>query len=101
MRAGSMKSGEGRRQQKRELFTITVEYSFSSFSRDSLNCETGSGITTNISPGGLGFYTDRLIRAGQDLKVFSSHLSTEPINAVVRWCDRISDNMYKVGMMFA
>lgn len=89
-----------KRTNKRAVYSVTVEYSYSFVKDGSLGCKTGAGITTNISSGGLGLYTDRMLKAGQDLKVFSKSMAESPKKAVVRWCKKISDDMFKVGLMF-
>jgi hypothetical protein len=88
------------RASKRAVYTVTLEYSYSSVKDGSLNCVTGAGVTSNISSGGLGFYSDNMLRTGQKLKVFSKSMSENPIKGVVRWCNKISDDMFKIGLMF-
>ena len=89
-----------KRTNKRSVYTVTLEYSYAMVKDDSLSCVTGAGVSSNISSGGLGFYTDRMLKTGQDLKVFSKSMAENPVKAVVRWCQKISDDMFKVGLMF-
>lgn len=88
------------RASKRSVYTVTLSYSYTVVKDGSLNCVNGAGVTSNISSGGLGFYADSMLKAGQNLKVFSKSMSEDPIQAVVRWCKKISDDMFKIGLMF-
>jgi hypothetical protein len=88
------------RSSKRSVYTVTLEYSYTVVKDGSLSCVSGAGVTSNISSGGLGFYADHMLKTGQDLKVFSKSMSENPVQAVVRWCQKISDDMFKIGLMF-
>ena len=67
---------------------------------DLLKCKMGTGLTTNLSSGGVGFLTDREFSEGQSLTVFNDTLSPDPVCAEVRWCARHSKDLFKVGLAF-
>jgi|Deesub1362A_J573_1020465.scaffolds.fasta_scaffold00087_14 hypothetical protein len=90
---------EERRREKRDLFTITVEYE-PSFLEAGTPPQRGIGLTTNISSRGLGLYTNSPLKIGESIKVFSTHLSDEPKIAEVKWCSQVSHAIFRAGLMF-
>jgi hypothetical protein len=89
-----------KRQDKREVFTVTVEYAYSTVSNGRFARKTGAAVTTNLSKGGLGLYTNQLFNTGQNLTINGRQISDDPMNAMVRWCSRVSESIYKIGLMF-
>jgi hypothetical protein len=89
-----------KRTEKRDFFSVTLEYSYpSSEECPDDNCKS-SAITTNISPHGMGIYTDRPLSAGLHLSLKSGKVSDRTFSAEVRWCKQVSDVLYRVGLMF-
>lgn len=78
---------------------MTVEYAYTALNSGTLSCQVGAGLTTNISEGGLGFYTDHSLEAGQDLTLYSRQIGEQPLSAEVKWCTRLTASLYKVGVM--
>lgn len=90
----------GRRREKRGVFTATIEYSYIGEVGGEYQDVSGKGLTTNLSRRGLGFYTYLPFCKGQALTVLGRNISKRPIPATVRWCFKISDHIFKVGLMF-
>ena len=95
-----MASYDEKRTDRRKVFTTTILYSMSLVENDRLHCLTNEALTTNISERGLGLYTGTQLKRGQDIKVYSRTLSDRPIFALVKWCSKVSDNIFKVGVEF-
>jgi|GEM_PF-3066761 len=57
------------------------------------------GTTTDLSDSGLGLYVFEPLCEGQSITVKSD---TGDLNrsAVVRWCQELRDNVYRVGLLF-
>ncbi len=89
-----------KRAEKRELFTVTLEYACTSVDDGRLSCFTSSGVSTNLSTSGMGFYTEGALKRGHDLTLYSSKISLVPVNAKVRWCSKLSESLYRVGVSF-
>lgn len=96
-----MAAYQEKRNERREFLAVTVEYSLSFLENGALSCKTSEGITSNISKGGLSLYMNNPIGTGQDIKVFNNRIFEEPKIAFVRWCSKISDSIFKVGVKFA
>ena len=57
------------------------------------------GTTFDISDSGMGFYTDKPLRAGLTLNIQISHIWDDPRTGVVRWNCMKSPNCFRVGIM--
>jgi hypothetical protein len=95
-----MDTHQEKRRDKRDLFTVTVEYSYPAAAEGENPRNSGAAITSNLSDHGLGFYTNHSLDQGQALTLFSRHLAKQPLPAEVRWCQQVSDNIFRVGLMF-
>ncbi len=89
-----------KRAEERAPFAAAVDYTYSYSEEDRLKCFTAVGITTNLSDHGLGFYTYAPVSSGQAVTVFSRQLSPEPLVTEARWCSKVSDTIFKVGLRF-
>jgi hypothetical protein len=85
------------REEKRSLFTVTVEYSVTSSEFES-NCSKGVGMTTNISSKGLCILMNCPLEEGQCVALYGSKLSDGLLSANARWCSKVSDNLYRIGL---
>ena len=85
------------RAEKRNLFIVTVEYSLTSNDPDG-ECYKGVGQTTNISRSGLGMIMNCQVDEGQCVALYGSKLASGLITGQVKWCSRVSDGMYRVGL---
>ena len=100
-KAGNDKSGSNKRTEVREVFTVTMKYDLcESITESNISNMSHTGLSTNLSAGGLGFFTDHRIEMGQCILVFSDKLSNDPVSGEVRWCSRHTDYLFKVGMAF-
>ncbi len=95
-----MAYNDNKRKYQRKLFTTTVDYTYGFRSEGSLDIKTGKGVTTNLSDGGLGFYTYMPFCIGQGMDLHIWQMSRKAIPATVRWCSKVSDSIFKVGLMF-
>lgn len=86
-----------RRKENRNLFTVTVKYAF--YKSSPLSYHTDLGLTTDMSQNGLGLYTNKPVEVGEGLKLYSKRLADKPVTAEVRWCSKVSDALYRVGLM--
>ena len=60
-----------------------------------------SGLVANISGSGLCAYVQEAFDDGAVVSVYSKSFSTKgPRVASVRWCSRLTDDLYKVGLFF-
>lgn len=60
-----------------------------------------SGLITNMSSLGLCAYVQELLSNGSEVSVYSKNFSTKgPRVANVRWCNRLTDDLFKVGLYF-
>ena len=89
-----------KRQARRELFTVTVDYIVAKESGEPMKCDKGSAVTSNISRKGLGMYIDRALQTGQEIKVYSKHLGDKPMDATVRWSNKVADSTFRSGIQF-
>ncbi len=89
-----------KRSEERKLFTVTFDYTYSTMDRNRSHQEKGLGISTNISPNGVGFLTNQPFSSGQDIKIYNKNISNSPLSVQVRWCSRLSSSLYKVGASF-
>lgn len=92
---------EERRHFKRELMTVPVNYTYAHVDdKQELKCIAAKGITLNVSKEGVGFYTSLPINEGGDIKVINSKAIWDtPKNGMVRWCLKISNDLYRVGIL--
>ncbi len=56
--------------------------------------------TTDISYRGMCIYSDRPIEKGQTIEIFLRHVYKKPIVAEVKWCIKLTNNLYKVGVQY-
>ena len=56
------------------------------------------GTTADISDSGMGFYTDKPLRAGLTLDVKIPHIWDTPRTCVVRWNSMKSPDCFRVGV---
>jgi hypothetical protein len=77
-----------------------MEYTFSRLHDGEPVKGSGSGVTTNLSRGGLCFYAYHHLGEGQEVNVHSHQIARSPLLAKVRWCERISNTLYRVGLSF-
>lgn len=60
--------------------------------------ENGIAVTSDRSTRGLGLFVEQGFAVGQRMKIFSPQLSEEPLTAQVRWCNEISDSLFRIGL---
>jgi len=55
-------------------------------------------ISSNVSPSGVGIFTNRPLEAGQEIKVTSKHLWDSPRAAHVAWSFQLNSRLFKAGI---
>jgi len=89
------------REEERKIFTVTFDYTFSSVNDESgLECCNSKGLSSNISSGGLGFFTSQYFKEGQPIIIYHKNICDTPISAEIRWCKKHVDGLYKIGVCF-
>lgn len=81
-----------KRRQKRELITVPVNYNGPPWAGPAC------GISLNLSETGMCFYTPMPLDEGVPLEVTSKAIWDNPRPAVVKWCRRITEELYRVGI---
>lgn len=89
-----------RRTEKRDSCSVKVEYSIDSPECAHMDCGPWVNVTSDISYSGMGLYSEHAIRKGQKLNIFLKHLSGDPLTARARWCTRLNDELYRIGIMY-
>ncbi len=87
-----------RREEKRDLFTVTVEYAVQTPETEEQGCSKGVGLTTNMSKNGLSLIMNCHVDEGQCIALYGDNLSNGLLTANVRWCSRVSDGIYRIGL---
>jgi hypothetical protein len=90
-----------RRRQRRDMITVPANFSasFTGGSEDArLPC--GNGITLNVSGAGLCLYTPLPLEEGLSVEVSSQAIRLGPRKGAVRWCRKITEDLYRVGIVF-
>jgi len=84
-----------KRREKRKLVTVPVEC------RTPGEAENFSarGITVNVSPSGVSFYTHKKLEEGANILISGNDLWEGPRRGEVKWCTRIIGGLYRVGML--
>lgn len=86
-----------RRDGRRNLFTVTIEYSLTDEVSDKF-IRKGQGLTTNISNNGIGLILTAPVEEGQRIALYGEKLTNNPLTGSVRWCTKISDGIYRTGL---
>jgi len=97
----SQNTAHERRDLQREVFTVTMEYSLCGPTYDKVvGSEDGKALTINLSPGGIGFITDKNFIKGQCIILNIPQLSPEPLKTEVMWCGQRAKGLFDVGVTF-
>ena len=87
-----------RREERRDLFTVTVEYAVQSPEAEEQGCSKGVGMTTNMSRNGLALLMNCHVDEGQCMALYGNNLSEGLLTASVRWCSKVSAGIYRIGL---
>lgn len=58
------------------------------------------GLAFDISNSGACIYSQQSFAEGDYVKIFCSNFGDTPIKATVRWCKKMDDRLFKVGLSF-
>ena len=61
---------------------------------------TKHGTSFDVSAGGMGFYSEKPLEKGLELKVHAPNIWFSPKTCLVRWCSMKKYNLYRVGVSF-
>ena len=89
-----------RRRHKRDLTTVPMSYHLV-VSKGAQKGETANGITLNISGKGICFYTQICLEEGTPVNITSRALWERARQGTVKWCRKITEELYRVGVSFA
>ncbi|MDA8162869.1 MAG: PilZ domain-containing protein [Desulfobacteraceae bacterium] len=90
-----------KRREKRDLITVPMSYCLAAASGAQPQKErAASGITLNISGEGICFYTQICLEEGVAVNISSRALRERPRHGTVRWCRKITEELYRVGVSF-
>jgi hypothetical protein len=89
-----------RRSEERSIFTATFEFRRDPAWEANPVERSFSGVIANKSRSGLGFYSSLSLRAGEELTLFCHQINTAPMRAQVRWCKKLSSDLFKTGVCF-
>ncbi len=86
---------EKRKEKREDLVGGTISFAFTM--DDSLDNE---GVTINISSSGVAFYTHREVAKGMGLRIKGAGMWNGVRYATVRWCEKVENGIYKIGLSF-
>ena len=90
-----------RRRGKRDLTTVPMSYNVTAASRTQPGKGgAANGITLNISNSGICFYTQICLEEGISVDITSRALWEQPRHGTVKWCRKITEELYRVGVSF-
>ncbi len=90
---------EERRRQRRDLITVPINYSYTYITdQDNIKSVSTSGITLNVSDSGMCFYTNVPLQEGKEINIFSKAIWENPKKGMVKWCRKITEELYRVGV---
>jgi hypothetical protein len=89
--------GEEKRREDRERANDGVIYLHESVN---INQTAQNGLAFDISSSGACIYTHQEFKEKDSIKVFSQKFGDRPIKATVRWCRKVDDALFKVGLSF-
>jgi c-di-GMP-binding flagellar brake protein YcgR len=85
-----------KRDQKRIQISVPVMYAYPSKER----VITKHGTSFDLSAGGMGFYAEKPLEKGLELKLHAPNIWFSPKTCMVRWCSMKKYNLYRVGVSF-
>lgn len=90
---------EERRKKRRDIITVPVNYSYSvQPGGGGPKKQSTSGISLNVSDAGMCFYTHMPLQEGARISVSSKAIWEASKKGVVKWCRKITEELYRVGV---
>lgn len=86
-----------RRRQNRAPVQDGVLYLYES---KGLQQDAQYGLAFDVSNDGACIYTQQQFATDDSIKLFCAKFGEEPRSAYVKWCRRIDENLFKVGVSF-
>jgi hypothetical protein len=93
-------SANDRRAEKRDTCSVKVEYCIDSSDCANMDCGPWVNVTSDLSYSGMGLYSAHPVRKGQKLKIFLNHISSDPITARAKWCIKLNDEIFRIGIIY-
>jgi hypothetical protein len=91
---------DDQRKEKRDTCNVNIVFGIDPEDCDTVDCGPWSNVTFNISYTGMCIYSDREISIGKKVNIFLKHVSNDPLIAVVRWCTKMANGLYQVGIQY-
>ena len=82
----------------RDRIQISVPVTYAYPGKESI--VTKHGTSFDLSSGGMGFYSEKFLEKGLELKVHAPNIWFSPKTCLVRWCSMKKYNLYRVGVSF-
>lgn len=89
---------EEKRKTRRDIITVPVNYSYSAKAEGAPVKQDTSGITLNVSEKGICFYTHMCLEEGAPISLTSKAIWESPKKGAVKWCRKITEELYRVGI---
>lgn len=88
-----------RRNTRRSARAVTLRYSYINPRDEILGSISDSGVTLNVSMGGICFIAGCPLEIGASLVVHCPALWELPREGTIRWCRRLSNDLWRVGFL--
>jgi hypothetical protein len=85
-----------RRRYYRIRIDLPIYFTFS----DKHEIKQKEGVSLDISDTGMCFYTDAPLQKGAQLQLSVQYVWDSPRGSTVRWCNMITNDLYRVGVSF-
>ena len=89
-------TGPQRRREERTPFSCDVLWSYAS----NPPLPQYEGTLVDVSKMGVGMLTQMNVKAARTIRIYAKDLWQSPRYAIVMWCDKISPNSYRSGLLF-
>lgn len=67
---------------------------------NALNNSAKNGIAFDVSASGACIYTQREFDQDEIVKFFCKGFGEKPRKAIIKWCKKVDDRLFKVGVLF-
>jgi hypothetical protein len=85
-------------QRQKRRGSISVPISYSSVTEEQGQKESSEGRTADYGESGLGIYAHKELKKGSTLEIECPDIWETPRKFTVQWCNRVSNNFFRVGL---
>lgn len=86
-----------KRKEKRSVLKDSVLYMHESHN---IAKSAQNGLAFDISTSGACIYTQQEFKEDDTIKIFCSKFGDMPVQSSVRWCKKVDDRLFKIGVSF-